>query len=65
MGKLLTKPDYWLEQSLPLWALASENEYKTDCERDLHKYSIYRKNVAYCASCGKSLDWVEGKESYD
>lgn len=30
-----------------------------------HKYSVFKEGVAYCASCGKTLEHVEGKESYE
>lgn len=30
-----------------------------------HKYSVFKEGVAYCASCGISLEYVEGKESYE
>lgn len=82
---ICTSQDFWLEQSLPLWAHAEQNRdeamitnikerldsYTTDetVERlgsySRHKYSVFKEGVAYCAYCGISLEYVEGKESYE
>lgn len=48
---------------LPLWHHAILQE--SDCEHGLHKYSVFKVGVAYCAACGISLEYVEGKESYE
>ncbi|UZS00820.1 hypothetical protein [Pseudomonas phage vB_PsaM_M1] len=64
-NQILTKPDYWLEQSLPLWQLQDNNEYKTQCESRGHAYSVFREGVAYCSWCGMTLDYEEGLESYE
>jgi len=64
-GQILTEPNYWMEQSLPLWQLESENEYKTQCELNGHAYSVFREGVAYCSWCGKTLEYEEGKESWE
>lgn len=60
MEKIITSTDYFFEMSLPLWqdALMKEDDH-------MHKYSVYKYGVAYCASCGMSLEYEEGKESYE
>ena len=58
---ILTKPDYWLEQSLPLWQIQPE----TECEKKGHAYSVLREGAAFCSWCGMTLTYEEGRESYE
>lgn len=53
----------WTHFDLPLWREAIERE--CDCEHGIHKYSVFKQGVAYCAHCGKTLDYEESKESYE
>ena len=53
----------WAEFDLPLWREAIERE--CNCEHGIHKYSVFKQGVAYCAHCGKTLEYEEMKESYE
>ena len=65
MNKLLTNDNYWIELGLPLWQDASGFREQTHCEEHGQTYSVFKPEVAYCSFCGKTLEYEEGRESYE
>lgn len=61
MKRVITSTEYFFEMSIPLWQDALLKQADTHA----HKYSAYKVGVAYCASCGMTLDYEEGRESYE